>query len=118
MNQFMHLIPGNIEAPLANLVNDFMLGSKTAKEWHEAREQANLVMQQHTKELRNLRAEMHAFTHEASVETVMMAQSRMAALRWLIQSIELEIRRLDKAYRETAQMEQLVQDRATLNATL
>ena len=117
MDQFTQRPPNQFTAPLGEIVNDFLLGSKTAEEWRLASEQANLILQYRTKELRELMAEMQRFTHKTPVETVMEAQSRMAALRWLIQSIEREIQRLDKAYRETAQMEQLVQDRTKLNAS-
>ncbi|WP_420629946.1 hypothetical protein [Candidatus Leptofilum sp.] len=116
MNHFTQIAEHNDEAQLSGLVDNFLLGSKSSEEWKQVREQASLVLQQHTHELRDLMTQMRTFTHQTSVKTVITAQSRMAALRWLIQSIEREIQRLDKAYRETAQVERLRQERAMLNA--
>jgi hypothetical protein len=115
MDQIAQLLDHPTEAPLCELVDNFLLGSKTAKEWQNAREQAMLTVQQHTEELRELMAKMRTFSHQTTVETVISAQSRTAALRWLIQSIEREVQRLDKAYRETAQLEQLLKDQARLS---
>ncbi|WP_420641870.1 hypothetical protein [Candidatus Leptofilum sp.] len=116
MNQFARITDREVEASVSELVDNFLLGSKTSDEWKDIHEQAGLMLAQHTQELRELMTQMQSFTHQTSVETVMAAQSRMAALRWLIQSIEQEIQRLDKAYRETAQIEQLLRERAKLNA--
>ena len=114
MDKLTQFSRSQFDALLGNLVTEFLLGSKTAHEWTLAREQATLILQQHTAELRELMAQMHSFSHETSVEMVMAVQSRTAALRWLIQSIEQEMQRLDKAYREAAQLEQLRQDQAML----
>ena len=114
MDSFAHFSKSQFGDPLRNLVDEFLLGSRTAQEWVLAREQATAILRQHTAELRDLMAQMQTFTHETSVETVMTVQSRTAALRWLIQSIEQEAQRLDKAYREAAQMEQFRRDRATI----
>ncbi|GJM40623.1 MAG: hypothetical protein DHS20C20_09050 [Ardenticatenaceae bacterium] len=116
MDQLIQMAKQKSETPLAELVDKFLLGSKTSEEWKLIYEQANQVLHSHTQELRELMAEMRNYSHQTSVETVIAAQSRMAALRWLIQSIEREIQRLDKAYRETAQMEQLLQDRVRFNS--
>ena len=103
-----------METPLGDLVENFLLGSRSAQEWQQAREKASAILLQYTEELRQLMAKMHNFSHETSVETVMEAQTRIAALRWLVQSIEREVQRLDKAYREKAQIERLLEDRAIL----
>ncbi|MBK7894007.1 MAG: hypothetical protein WAS33_19970 [Candidatus Promineifilaceae bacterium] len=114
MDRFVQFANPKLDAPLGDLVENFLLGSKTAQEWQLVRDKAILILQKHTAELRELMSQMQTFSHQTPVETVMAAQSRMAALRWLIQSIEQEVRRLDKAYRETAQMEQLLRDQAML----
>lgn len=114
MVKFAHYSGSQLATPVGNLVNDFLLGSKTAQEWQLSRENASAILEQHTAELRELMSQMQSFSHETSVDTVMAVQARTAALRWLIQSIEQEVHRLDKVYREVAQMEQLLQDRAML----
>ena len=103
-----------METPLGDLVENFLVGSRSAQEWQQAREKASAILLQYTEELRQLMAKMRNFSHETSVETVMEAQTRIAALRWLVQSIEREVQRLDKAYREKAQIERLLEDRAIL----
>ena len=102
---------------LLNMQTENVLPDYTmAREWKAARERANAMLQQHTEELRQLIAQMCTFTHQTSVEMVMYVQRRSEALRWLIQAIEQEVQRLDKAYREAAQREQFLRDQAVLTA--
>lgn len=114
MAKFVQSSRHQFDAPLGNLVEDFMLGSKTAEEWALAHEQAATVLQTHKAELQELIIQMQSFSHETSVKTVITVQSRTAALRLLIQSIEHEMQQLDKAYREVAQLEQFRQDQAMM----
>lgn len=109
MDNFSQLSKHPMNAPLGEFA---ALGNGTVQEWQKARQQATLTLKQHTDELRELMALMQTFSYQTSVETVIGAQSRMAALRWLIQSVEQEVQRLDKAYREAAQLEQLLKDQA------
>lgn len=92
------------------------LDGRTAREWQKTKEEACKTVQQHTDALRRLMAEMRSFNHETSLKTVMAAQSRAEALRWLSKVIEREILRLDKGYREAAQREQFLRDQERLTA--
>lgn len=103
-----------IDAPLGDLVNNFLLSRRTAREWQAARTQAASILHAYVEELQQLLAQMHTFSHETSIETVIDVQARSAALRSAIQSIERELQRLDKAYKDMAQVERLLGDKAML----
>lgn len=115
MDSYLHFSK-QINEPVGMQIEGVSLDGRTAWEWQKTKEEACKTLQQHTDALRCLMAEMRSFNHETSLETVMDAQSRSEALRWLSKVIEREILRLDKGYREAAQREQFLRDQERLTA--
>ena len=115
MDHISHIRQQSV-TPLHEAETMYRSDYQAAADWLAAREQACATLQQHTEALRQLMELMRTFDYQTSIETVMQVQSRSEALRWLTLRIERDVQRLDKGYREAAQREQFLQDKAMLTA--